>query len=199
MHADGQMDQRARPVESSEELLAKDFDPRLSPRERTYRRRRLVTGALALLVVAGAVVGIILGTSSGGPGSPKSPAKQSAAVLRTEAKLATATNSVTTSGTVVTNGFAQLPGVPTTAAVAGVIGPYLTALQQYRAVLAHVSLPDPTAASAHAVSAEVRTLITYLESLPGVTSLHLGSWINGFNLHAAELQSAVDVLQANLS
>jgi hypothetical protein len=208
MHSDGPAHQMAPAEASSDELLARLFDagpggpPPPTRRTRTRRRRRppwVVPMAVASVLVFALILALTWGGGST-PGPPPTTGLSAAALARDQLRLEAATTAVNAAGTVATNGFAAVSGVPGPVQLDPIITPYLAALEQYQRVVDTVSLPpaDP-AAVLGAVRTQVRDLIVYLRSFATVKTAHLGAWLTGFDLQAAELQTAVQSLQPDLT
>jgi hypothetical protein len=94
--------------------------------------------------------------------------------------------------------MAGLHTFPTVASVSAAVDPYLVALERYRGALPGSALGPAADHWRRVVLVDTHGLVTLLQSLPNTPSGQLGSWINGFYLQTAELQSAIQALGAAL-
>jgi len=94
--------------------------------------------------------------------------------------------------------MAGLHTLPTVASVSAIVDPYAAALARYDTALTGTSLRPAAATWRSAVLGQVRTLDGLLGTLASTPSAGLGQWIEGFYLQTAELQSAIENLQAAL-
>jgi hypothetical protein len=177
--------------------------PSVPPRSRRLERRiagtkpsMRPTPALYLLIgVALALAGLSWWLAQPGPSTPASSASAIAAGTR---EVRSATDTVTQAGTAMSIQMANLRTLPTVTSVAAVVDPYLAALERYGAALKNAVVGPAAATWRRSVLANVHSLVTLLQSLPATPSGQLGSWINGFYLQTAELQSAISGLGAAL-
>jgi hypothetical protein len=177
--------------------------PPVPPRSRRLERRiagtkpfsRATTALYLLIGVALALAGLSWWLAQPGPSGPA--ASTSAIAAGTE-EVRSANETVTQAGTAMSTQMANLRTLPTVASVGAVVDPYLAALERYQAALTSSVLGPTAGISQRSVLANVHSLITLLQSLPATPSGQLGSWINGFYLQTAELQSAISNLGAAL-
>jgi hypothetical protein len=155
------------------------------------RRRGAVTAlVLVIALVGGALTWWAL--SDSGPATP-TVSPRLAALGSKEVLAATAV--VTTAGTTMSLGMNDIAGVPTIGQVTTVVDPYVSALEHYSRVLTGATLNPSADTARQSVLSHVHRLVAFLRTLSRVSSARLGSWIDGFYLQTAELQSAIDGLQ----
>ncbi len=156
------------------------------------RWQRWAAGGAAVAVIA-AGTGWALSSGSSAPPAPSAPSSAAARTL-----VGQATALVTQAGSAMSQGMSALHSLPTVTTVSAVVDPYLVSLQRYEAVLAGARLTGSAATWRGMVLLHVRDLVTLLHSLPTTPSFSLGTWINGFYLQTAELQSAIEGLLPTL-
>jgi hypothetical protein len=148
-----------------------------------------------LLIAALALGGLLWWVAT--PARP-APVTLSNSDVASAKEVGRATADVTQAGTVMSQQLAGLRGLPTVASVSAVVDPYLTALQRYQSALSVRRLSSRGDLWRRIVLVHVRSLETLLHDLPNTPSGELGSWINGFYLQTAELQNAIQGLDAAL-
>jgi hypothetical protein len=175
----------------------------LPPRSMRRRRRELVGGhaprrVVAVAVALALVAGIALwATLSGSPTRAKTPPVAPSYAAGTKAVLG-ATRTVTAAGTTMSVALAGLHTLPTVASVSAIVTPYGTALGRYHAALAAARVSPAATTWRTAVVSQLDRLSALIATLASTPSATLGQWINGFYLQTAELQSAIEELQAAL-
>jgi hypothetical protein len=94
--------------------------------------------------------------------------------------------------------MAALHTLPTVASVAAIVDPYGVALQQYEATLSQATLGASATSWRTTVLDQTQRLTQLLGTLPATPPAHLGEWISGYYLQTAQLQSAIEELEAAL-
>jgi hypothetical protein len=92
-----------------------------------------------------------------------------------------------------------LTGFPTPTTVAAVINPYVRSLRRYRTVLASATtLPVSAQGAAAIVGALVTRDVKDLNTINGLPSIDLGTYLDAFGLNAGQLQEAFGTLRIRL-
>lgn len=151
---------------------------------------------MLVLFILVALGGLIWWVAS--PAGPKAPSPPTSFAAGTN-EVRQATAAVTQAGTVMSLQLASGKSLPTVRSVSTAVDPYLTALRQYQSSLSGAVVSPAAGRWQRTVLVQVHSLMTLLGDLAGTPSGQLGSWIKGFYLQTAELQSAIEGLQAALS
>jgi len=166
------------------------------PRTRAFK----VTIVLASLVVVLVAVAIVVTSLRQPTSRPTSPAAPSTSAVSSSdvAQVRAATAAADAATTKARNQLHALTGWPTVTHVAGVINPYVAALERYNSVLTMATVPE--SARTAAVSADVRVArdMLSLSTISELPALKLGTYLQEFTLDAAQLQTNLANLQQKL-
>ncbi|HEY1829836.1 MAG TPA: hypothetical protein VGG38_06285 [Acidimicrobiales bacterium] len=160
------------------------------PMDRRHRRR---LGVVVILISA-LVVGLLWWGLSSGGGGPSGPSPRAIAAGDRIARQAT--NQATQAGTAMSVALADLNGLPTIANVSAAVDPYRAALLRYDKALSSLTLTSGASSWRGHVHTDIAAVVTAIGQLQAMSSAQLGTWIENFYLTTAELQSAVEELQA---
>jgi hypothetical protein len=178
--------------------------PSVPPRSRRLERRlagakrsRPPTTVVVLLIgVILLLAGLLWWVTE--PSSTPHPSVSSSSLTTSANAVRQATAAVTQAGTVMSLQLASRHTLPTVASVAIAVDPYLVALETYQVALSAPVLNSRAAVWRRNVVVRIQNLETLLKDLPNTPSGQLGSWINGFYLQTAELQTTIQGLEAAL-
>jgi hypothetical protein len=176
---------------------------RSAQRRKTWRA--VLLACLFVAVVAGALLVHFKHVGSQGPVAPSTggaahtTSGAAAASSADVARLQSAITDVESSASGATAQLSTLGSIPTLARVAPIVNPYMASLQLYAALASAVTVPPAAQAAAHAADAQVQQDAAFLGTINTLPAAQLGSFLQEFYAHSAQLQSSMDGLQHALS
>lgn len=168
---------------------------RREPRTRAFKLAVVLASLLVLIIVAVVVASVHHSTSS--PTIPAAPST-SAVSSSTADQVRAATAAADTATTKARNQLLALTGVPTIPKVAGVINPYVAALERYDSVLTMAAVPQSARSTAVGTDVLVARDMQTLATINGLPAFNLGTYLEEFTLDAAQLQTNLGNLQQKL-
>ena len=115
------------------------------------------------------------------------------------ARLQTATDEADSATTTAMAGLSTLSGFPTPTNVAAVVNPYVASLLLYQAYLSGATVPASARQATAAASEQIRNDLTFLDTINGLPSIQLGSFIDQFRGDTQQLQAALGTIEHELS
>jgi hypothetical protein len=164
----------------------------------THKRRKLWPFLVAAAVVAGAAAGYVKGTTHSGTKAPQHNATTPSHSPSVLVQFETAENTVNVAGVGLTSALQNLNTLPTVANLTPPISAYVSALQKYSSALAAIPWTKDLAKTSGGVKVQVGAFITFLQTLPGVQPIALGSWVAQLHTHGAAVTTAMKRLRFQL-
>jgi hypothetical protein len=169
------------------------------------RKRRVWPWLLALAVVTGAGVGYWKATSRHHAAAPPPPVSvvHPKTTPQTHgptvaSSLAAAEAKIDSASVALTTGLDASHGIPTTAGLATIVNPYVTALQQYSIELALIKWPKSATSDSQALRTQVTDFTTFLQTLSATQPQNLGAWLTQLHTDGAAVSTATIQLRNQL-
>jgi hypothetical protein len=178
------------PWEHDHETGVGDVPVHVAPLTRQRRRSRVFVAAVVLLCLLFAYVAVAAILNSrhnptAATGRPPAASPSEVSVARVEAATVAADRATVTTR----SKLEAIPGIPTPTNVAAVVLPYVTSLEDYETTLTGTVVP----AAAQSSVADVRSLVgqdlQFLDTLDGLPSLGLGSYLAEVGKRSTQLQT----------
>jgi hypothetical protein len=179
------------PWEPDDQTTVGDVPVHVAPLTGRRRRSRVFVVAVVLLCLLFAYVAVAAILSSrhnpsAATAGPRAPTPSEVSVARVDAATVAADRATVTTR----SKLEAIPGIPTLTNVAAVILPYVTSLQRYETALTGTVVP----AAAQTGVANVRSLVAqdlqFLDTLDGLPSLRLGTYLAEVGKRSTQLQTA---------
>ncbi len=158
---------------------------RPSPPKPSRQRPPVWALIAAGVIVLGAVLGIVLGTTGSNPPKPVGPGHSAAAI-----ELKSADKSASVASLQLATGFADLKGLPTITAVTQFTDPYASALSSYVVRFDRIKWSPSELTASRALKSQVLVFISFLHSIHTITPDGLGAWIKDLYTHVAAVTGA---------
>jgi hypothetical protein len=121
-----------------------------------------------------------------------------AAATAITSQLQSATDAVDSATTGARAALDSPSGFPTPGTVAAVVNPYIASLQLYEAFMSGAAVPEAARPAADTAEGQVRQDVSFLQTVNGLPSIHLGTFLQQFSTDTTQLQSSLTTLEQDL-